>query len=132
MNRKKVLIGCIHLLLALAASVALPEPSDALAQTVKAQQAVISRCSNTPNRVAENWISEQVAAGRAADLGLKFPAETDRVIRASFLQNLLTNSLRGLKVHRHGLHISHAAVCEPIDLDLAEFPFDTSMKDCYF
>lgn len=89
-------------------------------------------CAKKPNRQTERWVLKQIAAGYQADLSLAFPRESDRVLRASFLQALLTDSLKDLKVGRHGLHIAHAIVCGDIDLDNAEVAFDTSLNDCEF
>jgi len=54
---------------------------------------------------AEQWVVAQATAGEIADLSKKFPEEKDRKLSAHFLENLLTGTLPGLKLHRHGVRI---------------------------
>ena len=54
---------------------------------------------------AEQWVVAQATAGEIADLSKKFPKEKDRKLSAHFLENLLTGTLPGLKLHRHGVRI---------------------------
>jgi hypothetical protein len=133
MNNQELCLRRIPLSLTLILSfIAIWHPTSAFAQTPPPREAGSSPCPNKPNRAAQNWILKQIAAGNVADLSEKFPLEADRVLSASFLQGLLTNSLRGAKVDRQGVNIAHAVVCEAVDLDNAEVPFDTSLNDCYF
>ncbi|UCC66802.1 MAG: hypothetical protein JSW32_02340, partial [Deltaproteobacteria bacterium] len=73
---------------------------------------------------AEKWVLEKVKRGELADLSKQFPEESDRVIRASFLEKLLTDSIKNVKVHRHGVRIAHAVLTEPVDLVNAEIPHE--------
>lgn len=129
MHGRKIGVAGIPLVLMLLVFVGLSRPNSAFAKKLEVQETG-SRCSNKPNHNAEDWILKQVADGNAADL-MKFP-ETQRLIRASFLQDLLTKRSSAVTVHRHGVHIGHAVVCEPIDLDLAEVSFDVSLMESYF
>jgi hypothetical protein len=85
-----------------------------------------------PNPSLEGLILHQVASGEEADLKKEFPDEKDRVLSAQFLEKLLTNSLQGAHVHRHGVQIRSAIVHEPLDLVGAEVPFETFLLDCSF
>jgi hypothetical protein len=84
------------------------------------------------NPLPEEWILNQVASGEEADLKKQFPEEKDRVLSAKFLEQLLTNSLKESKVHRHGVQIRNAIVNEPLDLVGAEVPFEMFLLDCRF
>jgi hypothetical protein len=84
------------------------------------------------NPLVEDWILRQVAIGEAADLKKQFPDEKDRVLSATFLERLVTNSFKEVKVHRHGVQIRNAIVNDPMDLIGAEVPFEISLMDCFF
>ena len=87
----------------------------------------------SPNRLAESWVLERVAAGKIANLKERFPDnETDRVLSARFLEDLLTNSLKDVSIHRRGVRISYAIVTEPIDLENAEIPYEVWLNNCRF
>jgi len=85
-----------------------------------------------PNPEAEEWVLKQVALGEVADLEIQFPDEKDRVLRAGFLEGLLTDSLEGVHVHRKGVRIEHAVLIEPLDLECAEIPHETRLEYCRF
>ena len=78
---------------------------------------------------AEEFVVAQVTAGEAANLDTalnadhtkKFPEEKDRKLTAHFLEDLLTGTLRGVKLHRHGVGIYWAIVDEEIDLKKENF-----------
>src|SRR5688500_17044376 len=72
------------------------------------------------NALAEKWVLKQMAAGRVADLKERFPDEAKRVLRTSFLEKLLTNTLKGITMHRHGVRIRNAVFVEALDLENAE------------
>ncbi|HUS37101.1 MAG TPA: pentapeptide repeat-containing protein [Verrucomicrobiae bacterium] len=72
----------------------------------------------------------QVAAGKSADLGSQFSDETNRVLRAAFLEALLTQG--GTNVHRNGVSIEHAVLLEGVDLRNAEVGHETSLIECRF
>src|SRR3954462_7455164 len=64
--------------------------------------------------VAEKYVLAQMLAGKPTDLHSQFPEETNRILRAPFLEVLLTQS--STNVHRNGFAIQHAAVLEPLNL----------------
>jgi hypothetical protein len=94
--------------------------------------ALAQQTPSPTNPQLEEWILKQIALGEEADLKKQFPDERDRVLSAQFLEKLLTNSLKGANVHRHGVQIRNAIVNEPLDLVGAEFPFETFLLDCHF
>jgi hypothetical protein len=79
---------------------------------------------------SEKFVLAQVLAGKPADLGSQFTDETNRVLRATFLEALLTQS--GTNVHRNGISIEHAVILDPLDLRGAEVPHETSLLECRF
>jgi len=86
---------------------------------------------------AEKWVLKQVQSGEVADLQEKFPEkqfpdEAKRVLSARFLEDLLTDSLEGVHVHRKGVQIKHAVLTEPLDLEGAEIPHETQLENCRF
>ena len=85
---------------------------------------------NSPTLTApEKYVFAQVVAGEPADLKSQFP-ETNRVLRASFLEALLVQS--GTNVHRNGFLISHAEIRDALDLRNAEVHYETSLTECRF
>ncbi|MDB6028509.1 MAG: hypothetical protein JWM68_4732, partial [Verrucomicrobiales bacterium] len=83
-----------------------------------------------PLTAAEKFVFIQVIAGKPADLKLEFSDETNRVLRAAFLETLLTRS--GTNVHRNGFSIEHAIVPDALDLRNAEVHFETGLIECQF
>jgi len=81
---------------------------------------------------AERWVLKQVQSGEVADLQEKFPAEKDRALSARFLEDLMTDSLEGVHVHRKGVRIKHAVLTQPLDLEGAEIPHETRLENCRF
>lgn len=81
---------------------------------------------------AEQWVVAQVTAGQIADLSKQFPKEEDRKLSARFLEDLLTGTLPGVKLHRHGVEIIWAIIDEPIDLLNAQIPCDVRLDHCQF
>ncbi|MEP6664543.1 MAG: pentapeptide repeat-containing protein [Verrucomicrobiota bacterium] len=79
---------------------------------------------------SEKFVLAQVIAGKSADLKSEFADETNRVLRAAFLEALLTQ--KGTNVHRNGFFIEHAVILEPLDLHNAEVHFETSLVGCRF
>lgn len=66
----------------------------------------------------EKWVLEQLEKGEEANLKEQFSYdEADRQLSSAFLDALLTGEF---KLHRRGVHISHAIIGEPIELDNAE------------
>ena len=86
---------------------------------------------NSPTLTAcEKYVLEQVIAGKSADLQSQFADETNRVLRAAFLEALLTQS--GTNVHRNGFSIQHAVVPDALDLRNVEVHYETSLTECRF
>lgn len=85
-----------------------------------------------PNPDAEAWIKKPVTAGEAADLRSRWPREEDRIISASFLQNLFNSKLSNVEVQRRGVRIYGAVLIEPLDLRYAEVPFPVELDRCTF
>jgi len=84
------------------------------------------------NVAAEKWIITKIANGKEAHLVEAFPNAEDRRLSASFIQKLLTNSVKGLKVGTRGVHIFDAVVSDPIDLKDEEIPFPFSLSNFSF
>ncbi len=81
----------------------------------------------------EQFVLQQVAKGEIADLKQEFgEAESDRRLRARFLEELLTGGMAGFKVHRRGIDISQAVVAEALDLENAEIAPIVSLDECHF
>ena len=78
---------------------------------------------------SEKFVLTQVIAGKSADLKSQF-GETNRVLRAAFLETLLTQS--GTDIHRNGFTIEHAVILEALDLRNAEVHHETSLTECRF
>ena len=78
----------------------------------------------------ERWVLENVAAGTTADLSLC--PESDRVLRADFLVDLLTDSLEDVEVHYRGVRIANGVVAERLDLELAEISHEIRLTGFRF
>jgi hypothetical protein len=84
------------------------------------------------NPQAEQYVLEQLAAGTVADLGQKFPNENDRLIRASFLEELVINSTGKFAIHRNGIQIQGAVISEPVQLSNVEITQLVDLSRCRF
>jgi len=84
------------------------------------------------NVAAEKWVIKKIAKGEEARLVEAFPNAEDRKLSASFIQKLLTNSVKGLKVGTRGVHIYDAVVSDPIDLQNEEIPFPFTLSNFSF
>jgi hypothetical protein len=84
------------------------------------------------NVAAEKWVISKIAKGEEAHLVEAFPNAEDRKLSASFIQKLLTTSVKGLKVGTPGIHIYDAVVSDSIDLQNREIPFLFSLSNCVF
>ena len=84
-----------------------------------------------PSKRAEQFVISRVAAGELADLD-ELPNTADRVLSSEFLADLLSNSTKGAKIHRHGVLIAHATFPEDLDLLNADIPFNVQLSDCHF
>jgi hypothetical protein len=85
-----------------------------------------------PNGEAEKWAQQQVTAGRVADLATRFPSETDRILRAEFVVQLVTHAISAAKAGRNGVQIKNAVIVGTLDLSNAVIAYDTSCTDCCF
>jgi hypothetical protein len=79
---------------------------------------------------AEKFVLERVAAGKSADLRSQFAEETNCVLRAAFLEALLTQ--HNTNVPRTGVSIEQALILDPLDLRNADVPYETSLLKCRF
>ena len=84
------------------------------------------------NLAAEKWVIKKIANGEEAHLVKAFPNAEDRKLSASFIQKLLTNSVKGLKVGTRGVHLFDASVADPIDLENEEIPFPFALSNFIF
>lgn len=76
---------------------------------------------------AELWITEEIAAGRVADLTRRFPADSDRRISSGFFEKLIT----GPAPHQ-GVRIVGAILSEPLGLRNLTVPNETLCIFCRF
>jgi hypothetical protein len=87
------------------------------------------------NVIAEQWIYSQVTQGHHAYLASRFPNPEDRVIRASFLQKLLSKK-DSPAINHYGLGISDARVTGSLDMQHLDIPieviFDHMIFDDFF
>jgi len=81
---------------------------------------------------AERWVLQKVIAGEDANLKNKFLTPSARVITSSFVRQLLTNDIPGVKVPSYGVQIFNATVSGDLDLTNQEIPFDLRMQNCDF
>jgi hypothetical protein len=87
----------------------------------------------TPLTEQEKFVLEQVGKGHIADLKKQFGDEKEtRHMRASFLEELLTNNINNFIPHRRGIRIGNAIITRPIDLENSEIIFDIALLDCHF
>lgn len=84
------------------------------------------------NVAAEKWVIKKIANGEEAHLVEAFPNAEDRKLSASFIQKLLTNSVKGLKVSTRGVHVFDAVVSDAIDLKDEEIQFPFSLSNFSF
>lgn len=82
--------------------------------------------------LAEKFVLEQIGAGKVAALPDAFPDEKARVIRAVFLEELLTGSRKDVVIHRNGVLIEGAVVREVVDLRNTEMTHDIRLMRCRF
>jgi len=79
---------------------------------------------------AEKFVLAQVCAGKPADLQGEFAEQTNRVLRAAFVETILTQN--GTNVHRSGFAIAHAVIPDSLDLRNAEVHYETTLTECRF
>ena len=82
---------------------------------------------------AEQWVIRQMVNGSyVVDLS-QLPSQLgDPMLSARFLQDLLTGSIQGIKVNRHGVDISDAVVQGSIDLQYAVILYPVHLTNCTF
>ncbi len=81
----------------------------------------------------ERFVLKHLVAGTIADLKQEFgEAETDRQLRAKFLEELLTGGLKGVEIHRRGVLISNTVIQESLDLRNIEVAVSVALHDCIF
>lgn len=81
---------------------------------------------------SEQFLIEQISAGKVADLQAAFPDENERVIRGAFLEEVLIGSRKDCSVHRNGVQIKGAVVKDAVDLRNVEIAHDTRFSGCVF
>jgi uncharacterized protein YjbI with pentapeptide repeats len=84
----------------------------------------------------ERWVLERLALGEKADLK-KFietsqKKEGNNILRAKFLEALLTNDFPQYKIHWHGVNIRNAYISGRLDLEGGEIPFEVKLLRCVF
>ena len=92
----------------------------------------ITSLNYNPNPAAEKWILERIAAGQVADLSLVFSDEKERVISSLFLENILTNSIKEIKISRQEIKIFHALIYDSINLENLVIPYEVYLNYCRF
>ena len=81
----------------------------------------------------EQFILEQTAQGKPADLKKKFgDKEKNRQVRSRFLEELLSDGLDQIKIHRQGIRIANAIIYEPFKLELATVLHTVFFNTCEF
>lgn len=80
----------------------------------------------------EEYILAQLTAGNVADLKHAFPKETDRVVSAAFLEDLIINPDKKYKIHRNGIQIRGAVVPDFLNLNVVEVPVHLSLSESQF
>ena len=78
----------------------------------------------------EQFVLEQIAAGKSADLKAQFGAGTNVVLRGAFLEALLAHS--GSNVHGNSISIEHAVVRDAVDLRNTAVRYEVSLLECRF
>ncbi len=82
------------------------------------------------NLRAEQWVNQQLTAGKVADLAMHYPNPADRVIRASFLQNLL--EFPSEPIRHHGIWIRGATIVGDLTLEHTDINFPVSVENSTF
>src|SRR5688572_25450411 len=118
MSRKIVGIAVgVWLVMAVAVPITRAQPRSGQAE---------SQASST----AEKFILQEIGRGEIADLEIKFKDnESDRVIRAAFLEDLLINSDK-FNIHRNGVAIRGARVSGTLNLANTEIKTLVFLNRC--
>jgi uncharacterized protein YjbI with pentapeptide repeats len=81
----------------------------------------------------EQWVLQQVGAGRVADLKERFGEdEGAHTIRGEFVQTLLTDGFPGFKAHRSGIYLVNAIIPDILSLQFAEVDHAVFLVGCQF
>jgi hypothetical protein len=80
---------------------------------------------------AEAFVLERVSADAEADLR-EFSDKESRVLRATFLRELLIGSPARFKVQPQAIVIHNAVITGPLELTKKDIPFHISLIDCEF
>ena len=81
----------------------------------------------------EKWVLEQIEKDELADLVVEFGINYRfRRLRATFLEKLLTDNFKEMKIGRKGILIENAIVIGTIDLEDAEIIHNVSLDGCFF
>jgi hypothetical protein len=83
-----------------------------------------------PDGVAEKLILENVANRRLIDLATNYPAASNRIVRAAFIESLLTKNLAN--IHHGGLRLRNAIIINWLDLRNVEVPCEVQLECCHF
>lgn len=83
-----------------------------------------------PEGVAEKLIAENVSNRRLIDLATNSAPATNRIIRAAFIEWLLTNARTN--VHHGGLRLRNAIITNWLDLRNVEVPCEVQLEFCRF
>lgn len=84
---------------------------------------------------AEAWVLTKIMADQVADLAdpsAKLSHASDRTLRSSFIETLLTDPVHSAIVKRHGIRIENAVFEESMDLSDATISHSLSLHKCLF
>ncbi len=82
---------------------------------------------------AEQWVMQQVRAGRVPDLKERFGEDAGgRTIRGQFLVALLTDGFPGFKAPRSGIYLLNAVIPDMVSLQFAEVEQAVFLVGCQF
>src|SRR6202142_2899029 len=98
--------------------------------TLWADVAAADQIAFTGLSQSEQWVSEQLAEGRPADLS-KYHGSKRRSLRSRFLQALLTGDKR-FRIHRNGIQIDNADITGELNLAGAAVPYLVSITNSSF
>jgi len=83
-----------------------------------------------PEGIAEKLIVDNIANRRLIDLATNSPAASSRIVRAAFLEWLLTKNLNN--IHHGGLRLRNAIITNWLDLRNVEVPCEVQLECCHF
>jgi hypothetical protein len=83
-----------------------------------------------PEGVAEKLIAENVANRRLIDLATNSPAASNRIVRAVFIEWLLTKNRTN--IHHGGFRLRNAIITNWLDLRNVEVPSEVQLECCHF